>query len=81
MRKRELDLLIERQTGYVSVHDRPLAMPPFKSYRLRGPFGFIMIGARNDDDAMQEAARSTPAPKRENLERWDGQSYVPLRCS
>ena len=58
-------------------HDKPLAMPPLVSYRLRGPYGWIMIGAKGHADAMREAARSTDAPKREALEVWDGTRYVP----
>jgi hypothetical protein len=46
------------------------------SYRLRGRYGWIMIGARDHADAMREAARSTQEPKPENLQVWDGLQYV-----
>ena len=59
-----------------SLDDRPLADPGLISYRLRGPYGYIMIGARDHDDAMREAARSTRDPKRADLEIWDGDRYV-----
>jgi len=59
--------------------DLPLAAQPLKSYRLRGPFGLIMIGAKDDADAMVQAARSTPNPKADALERWNGLTYVPCR--
>lgn len=36
-----------------------------------------MIGARDPDDAMKEASRSSNFAKRENLEVWDGDRYVP----
>lgn len=60
-------------------HEWPLAAHPLTSYRLRGPYGWIMIGARDHADAMLEAARSTRDPKRENLEVWDGTRYVPAK--
>lgn len=56
--------------------DRPLADPGLVSYRLLGRYGYIMIGARDHEDAMREAARSTPDPKRSDLEIWDGSRYV-----
>jgi hypothetical protein len=56
--------------------DRPCAARGFDSYRLRGPYGWIMIGARSTEEAMREAARSTRWPLRENLQRWNGQEYV-----
>lgn len=60
-----------------ALHDRPMAAPGLTSYRLRGPYGWIMIGATDHDGAMREAARSTRAPRREALEVWDGTRYVP----
>lgn len=59
------------------VTDRPLAAPGLTSYRYRGRYGWIMIGARDHDDAMAEAARSTPGPlSPDALEVWDGARYV-----
>lgn len=60
------------------VSGRPCAAAGLTSYRLRGPFGWIMIGARSDDDAMAEAARSTPAPDRRRLEVWREGGYQPV---
>ncbi|QMI49907.1 hypothetical protein [Burkholderia sp. MBR-1] len=57
------------------THERPCADFGLTSYRLRGPFGWIMIGARDHEDAMLEAARSTPAPRREALQIWNGTQY------
>ena len=54
---------------------RPLAAPGLISYRCKSPFGFVMIGATDNADAMKEALRSTPNPK--ELERWNGAEYVP----
>ena len=66
-----------------SMQDRPLADKGLKSYRLKGRYGHIMIGAKDHDDAMREAARSTDDPKRENLEEWDekANSYRKARKS
>ncbi len=58
------------------MHDRPLAAKGLTSYRLRGPYGYIMIGARDHEDAMREAARSTRKPDRAALEVWNGDRYV-----
>lgn len=60
----------------IPITDRPLACPPNQSYRLKGAFGWIMIGAMNDQDAMREARRSTDHPLLEDLQRWDGTQYV-----
>jgi hypothetical protein len=58
--------------------DKPLAAEGLISYRLRGRYGWIMIGALDHADAMREAARSTPDPKPENLQIWNGTQYVPV---
>jgi len=56
--------------------DRPCAAHGLKSYRYKGPFGFVMIGAIDDDDALREAQRSltggTPSPYA--LQVWDDTS-------
>lgn len=47
--------------------DKPLAAAGLLSYRYRGRYGWIMIGARNNEDAFTEASRSTgdrPQPER-----------------
>jgi hypothetical protein len=58
------------------IHDRPLAAKGLTSYRLRGRYGWVMVGARDHKDAMREAARSTQEPKPENLQVWNGTQYV-----
>lgn len=55
---------------------KPCAMRGLQSFRYRGPFGYVMIGARDELDAMQEARRSTCNPERDKLERWNGAAYV-----
>ncbi|MCX4150002.1 MULTISPECIES: hypothetical protein [Paraburkholderia] len=58
------------------MHDRPLAAHGLTSYRLKDRYGWIMIGARNHEEAMSEAARSTDAPRPEALQVWDGLKYI-----
>lgn len=61
-------------------HDQPCAAPGLDSYRYRGRYGWIMIGAINDEDALHEAGRSHAGGLTfANLERWDGARYVPVR--
>lgn len=57
--------------------NRPLANPGLTSYRCKSPYGWIMIGAKNHEDAMREAKRSSDSASPEGLEVWDGQKYVP----
>jgi hypothetical protein len=54
-----------------------MASAGLTSYRLRGRYGWIMIGARDHDDAMREARRSWADAPRSSLEVWDGSQYVP----
>lgn len=58
--------------------DRPCAAPGLTSYRLRQPFGWVMIGARNQADALLQALRSTDGAKLADLQVWDGSRYVPV---
>lgn len=57
-------------------HDRPYAAKGLTSYRCNTPYGYVMIGARDHEDAMREAARSSDLCKRKDLEVWDGSRYV-----
>ena len=59
-------------TDVPAIWDRPCAMPGLTSYRARGRYGWIMIGARNDADAMREALRSTDRVER--LDVWCSES-------
>lgn len=60
-------------------HNRPLAVAGLTSYRARSPYGWVMIGAKNIEDALNEARRSTPNPT--NLQVWNGQRYTPVEES
>jgi len=57
--------------------DTDHACEPYTSYRLRSPYGWILIGAMDADDAMRQAARSTRNPDRAALEVWNGSRYIP----
>lgn len=64
--------------------DRPMAAQGLISYRYAGPYGPIMIGARDDADALNEARRSLDsgtAPDAGLLQRWNGEAYVPVKES
>jgi hypothetical protein len=56
--------------------NRPCAGDGLTSYRYKGRFGWIMIGAVDTADALREAARSTINVSAENLQVWDGLEYV-----
>lgn len=62
----------------MSTTNRPHAAPGLKSYRCKGRFGFIMIGATDDDDALREARRSWDGARREDLQVWTGSAYEPV---
>ncbi len=52
-----------RMTAY-TMHElcnRPLSANGLTSYRYKGPYGWIMIGAHDTEGALMEAARSTDA--------------------
>ena len=62
----------------IPTHERPCASAGLISYRYRGRYGFIMIGAWDDADALREAGRSTDDVSPDSLERWDGSRYAPV---
>lgn len=59
-----------------AIHDRPLAAEGLLSYRCKGRYGWIMIGAKDHDDAMREARRSSNDVTESGLQIWDGSQYV-----
>ena len=65
-----------RPVGQKGLEDKPCAVAGLTSYRCRGCFGRIMIGATDDADAWREARRSTDAPA--GMEVWNGREYVPV---
>jgi hypothetical protein len=58
--------------------NRPCAAQGLTSYRYdNGRYGWIMIGAVNDADALREAGRSSSAPiDPAKLQRWNGKTYT-----
>lgn len=65
----------------ISMCDKPLAASGLTSYRYRGRYGFIMIGAKDDTDALNEASRSTSETlSLSRLEVWNGAAYVPVEA-
>lgn len=63
----------------MDTHNKPCAAPGYTSYRARGRYGWIMIGAKDTADALREAKRSTTGNIRD-LEIWDATQlrYVPV---
>ena len=57
--------------------NRPMAVKGLISYRYKGTYGYIMIGAKDNEDALNEASRSTKSPiELENLQVWNGTQYI-----
>lgn len=63
-------------SNQIPFWERPCAAAGLTSYRARGRFGWIMIGAVDHDDAAREARRSTDGAF--ELQVWDGVGYVPV---
>jgi len=60
---------------------RPCAGAGLISFRYKGPYGFIMIGAKDTEDALREARRSVTGPATvNNLDIWDAEAarYLPV---
>lgn len=62
----------------MQIKDRPCAAKGLISYRYAGNYGWIMIGAKNNQDAICEAKRSLSngEPVIENLQVWNGCEYI-----
>ncbi len=60
----------------IHLTNKPLAAKPFTSYRYPGRYGWIMIGAKDNADAMNEAGRSGPYEDPSKLEMWNGTQYI-----
>lgn len=59
------------------VTERPLAAAGLISYRAACPYGWVMIGAHDDADALIQARRSSPKVEPRDLQVWNGSVYVP----
>lgn len=65
-----------------SITGRPLAVAGLRSYRYRGPYGWVMIGATDDADALKQAQRSvTEVVIIENLQTWNGVCYSAMEAA
>lgn len=64
----------------MSITDKPVAAPGLTSYRYKGRYGWVMIGARDQADAINEVSRSIDdIPDPANLQVWNGTEYVPVQ--
>jgi hypothetical protein len=60
----------------LDTHNKPMAIKGLTSYRYKGRYGFIMIGATDNTNALKEAQRSTSDKVSiDNLEVWNGSQY------
>jgi hypothetical protein len=63
----------------IAIRDRPMAAHGLLSYRYKGRYGWVMIGASDHLQALKEAQRSTADPVTpDRLQFWDGQQYSPI---
>lgn len=63
------------------MSSKPLASSGLTSFRYKGRYGWIMIGATSTEDALREARRSIEGPALiQNLDIWDDRAsrYVPV---
>lgn len=59
--------------------DKPMAAEGLISYRYQSQYGWCMIGATDDDDALVQASRSCGLPVVfAKLQIWNGSKYVPV---
>ena len=60
----------------MEYHNKPMAAHGLTSYRYKGRYGWIMIGAKDDADALKEAQRSTSDKvTADNLQIWNKTQY------
>ena len=60
----------------LDTHNKPMAIKGLTSYRYKGRYGFVMIGATDNTNALKEAQRSTSDKVSiDNLEVWNGSQY------
>ena len=60
----------------MQIFDKPLADKGLTSYRAKGRYGWIMIGAIHDADAITQARLSTD--RIYSLQVFDGKKYVEI---
>ena len=62
--------LLQQAFNILTNCDKLLAITGLDSYRCKGRYGWIMIGALNTNDAMNEARRSSSDVSIEGLQKW-----------
>ena len=63
----------------MNVCDKPLAAAGLTSYRYKGRYGWVMIGATDAHDALREALRSvTGGVSMDNREVYGFAGYEPV---
>lgn len=63
-----------------NVCDKPLAAAGLTSYRYRGRYGWVMIGATDANAALREALRSITGPAyMANLQVYGWNGYEPVQ--
>lgn len=61
-------------------YDKPCAAQGLSSFRAKGRYGWIMTGAKDMEDALIEANRSSAKKMTmADIEVWDGNKYVPVQ--
>jgi len=67
----------------MNTHDKPLAAAGLTSYRYRGNYGWVMIGATDANDALREALRSVShgGVSMDRLEVYGLAGYEPVQVS
>ncbi len=65
------------------THNKPLATKGLKSYRYKGRYGYIMIGANSTKEALSKAAKSTSDVDISNLQIYVNfvDRYLPVKSS
>lgn len=61
--------------------NRPLAASGFISYRCKNGYGWTMIGAKDNADALNEARRTDASAQSEWLQIWNNDKYVPITAT
>jgi hypothetical protein len=63
-----------------TIYDKPMAAKGLTSYRYKGRYGWIMIGAVDIKDALNEAGRSTNNVTVDKLQVWVGTEYRSIKA-
>lgn len=73
-----------KPTAPIDPTTQPLAIAGLNSYRYKGRYGYMMIGANGEDEALREAERGMSSGLQaslETLEKWVDGRYVPVKIN